>query len=161
MKPSWVGKLSKFIESKRFMGAPAIYHIPNRRRSGQKNNKCPCPSIIENSLVLVQYLYCVLAWLTANLFIRLGCSAVVNNINSSSLNGLDKRVLNYDKYLKVIYVSFHSDFWWCSPLHKKFKFCVAIGFSVKALRVKERNEFWYHWLQSDIKVAKWKMKDSL
>ena len=43
------------------MGAPAIYHVPNRRRSG--------------------------------------CSAV--NINAVTANGLDKRVLNYDKYLKV------------------------------------------------------------
>ena len=48
------------------MGAPAIYHIPNRRRSG--------------------------------------CSAVINNATNTSntgVNGLDRRILNYDKYLKV------------------------------------------------------------
>ena len=48
------------------MGAPAIYHIPNRRRSG--------------------------------------CSAVINNATNttnSGVNGLDRRILNYDKYLKV------------------------------------------------------------
>ena len=49
------------------MGAPAIYHIPNRRRSG--------------------------------------CSAVINNATNTSntgVNGIDRRILNYDKYLKVV-----------------------------------------------------------
>ena len=38
---------------------------------------------------------------------RSGCSAVINNATNSSnsggpgVNGIDRRILNYDKYLKV------------------------------------------------------------
>ena len=39
---------------------------------------------------------------------RSGCSAVINNATNSSnsggpgVNGIDRRILNYDKYLKVV-----------------------------------------------------------
>ena len=37
-------------------------------------------------------------------FCRSGCSTVINNATNTSnpgVNGLDRRILNYDKYLKV------------------------------------------------------------
>ena len=83
------------------MGAPAIYHVPNNRRRFQNFLIVYNISQAENKHNQI----CFSGDPHLEIFPRSGCSAVINNATNTSnpgVNGLDRRILNYDKYLKVI-----------------------------------------------------------